>query len=150
MDGHGLESPSAASRDVVVLRGKRCSTRYGRLGRYVGHRPSCHARAHCAASRNNTGNLRSSAEITKSGATHPSHAVGLCRWEGRPFWRTLRSTIGRSRRRPSSAQGRLTPIPCADTPVLVIVPRSMRGERRGFRGLLGQRPLRWWSWSRPT
>jgi len=25
-----------------------------------------------------------------------SHAVGLCRWEGRPLWRALRFTIGRA------------------------------------------------------
>jgi hypothetical protein len=61
-----LKAPSAASRDVVVLRGKRCSTRYGRLGRYVGHRPSCRARAHCAASRNNTGNLAMDAQASCS------------------------------------------------------------------------------------
>jgi hypothetical protein len=37
--------------------------------------------------------------------SHPSHAVGLCRWEGRALWRARRFTIGQ--RNPNDALGKL-------------------------------------------
>src|SRR6516225_2683030 len=35
-------------------------------------------------------------DISEFESYMPSHAVGLCRWEGRPLWRALRFTIGRA------------------------------------------------------
>ena len=43
-------------------------------------------------------------DISEFESYHPSHAVGLCRWEGRSLWRALRFTIVAAFRHPFTAR----------------------------------------------
>jgi len=67
------------------------------------------------------------AGISEFESYHPSHAVGLCRWEGRPLWRALRFTIGRAFT--PTLQCYLGTVPCILDGFRLFIVQSTSAER---------------------